>query len=157
MTATIFWWVLPACYTRKIVIRGFFGTLLLALGLWGFSHVFLLAQGMPASCQSACTCGCCMHGGMCPMMAAKARMERASRNVSGANQSQSGVSCSCLVSSPLSPIVPVSHADLLFTLPRLNLPFELPLANQRAGRNIAYLAAPAGRLPDPPPKAFSSV
>jgi hypothetical protein len=50
-----------------------------------------------------------------------------------------------------------SHAELLFNLPQTNLPFELPQAFNRAGRDFIYLAAPEGRLPDPPPKAFSSV
>ena len=138
------------------MIKGFLGTLLLVLGLWGSFHVLLLVQGVPASCRSVCTCGCCMHGGMCPMMAAKVRMEHASGNASGANRSQSGVSCSCSVSNPVSTMRPVSHADLFFNLPQSTLPFELPLANQRAGRDFVFLPAPAENLPDPPPKVSSS-
>jgi hypothetical protein len=143
-----------ACYTDKTVTKGFLWTLLVALGLWGSFHVPLLMKGTPASCQSAC--GCCMHGGMCPMMAAKAHMASGSKCVTGHSRSHSGVSCSCSVSHPTVPLMQASHADLLFNQPRMNLSFKLPLSNRRAGRHFAFLPAPGGRLPDPPPKTFSS-
>lgn len=91
------------------------------------------------------------------MMAAKARMEHRSTPASGANQSQSGVSCSCSVSHPNMPLRQASHADMFFNLTQSNLPFELPVATRRVGRHFAFLPAPAERLPDPPPKTFSSV
>jgi len=139
-----------ACYTGKTVTKGFFWTLLVALGLWGSFHVPLLMKGTPASCQSACSCGCCMHGGMCPMMATKAHTD------SGDSRSRSGFSCSCSLSQPAVPLMQASHADLLFNLPQANLPFELPLTIRRAGEDFISLPAPDSRLPDPPPKAFSS-
>ena len=91
------------------------------------------------------------------MMAAKARREHGSAHAPGANQSQSGVSCSCTLSSPVSSIIPASHADLLFNLPQANLIFKLPLSIRCAGTEVAFLAVPEGRLPDPPPKALSIV
>lgn len=155
--ASITRWFHLACYTKKIVIRGFFWTLLVAMGLWGSFPVSHLVKGAPASCQSACTCGCCMHGGMCPMVAAKASMEHGSTRASGANRSQSGVSCSCSVSHSTVPLMQSSHADMCFNLPHAGLSFELPLSIRRAGSSFVFLPAVDGLLPDPPPKTFSSV
>lgn len=150
-------WFLSACYTSRIVIRGFIGTLLLALGLWGSYHALLLVKGAPASGEFHCTCGCCMHGGTCPMMARKGRLANGSKCGSARSRSHSGFSCSCLVSHPTVPLMQASHSDLFFNLPQSKVAFELPMANQREGRNFSVLPAPAGRLPDPPPKVFSSV
>jgi hypothetical protein len=147
---------LLACYTSSIVIRGFFWTLLLALGLWGSSHLSLLVKGTPATCRSACTCGCCMQGGMCPMRAASAHTSPHSRYAAGAGQSHSGVSCSCTVSQPVVPLMQASHADLLFNLPHVNHYFELPVSIRCVGGDFVLLPAVDNLLQDPPPKAFSS-
>jgi hypothetical protein len=149
---------LHVCYTFHTVIRGFFGTLLLALGLWGSFHAFLV-KGTSASCQSACTCGCCMHGGMCHMMAKGAGMRMApeSGHISAASQTRPSVACSCSVSQPVTLLMSVSHAEMLFNLPQARIFSLLPSSINLGGANLLFRPAPDGRLPDPPPKAFSSV
>ena len=132
------------------MLRGFFATLLLAFGLWSSFQAPFLIKGTAGACQSACRCY--MHDGMCPMKAANARSKHGPASAAGASQLPTGVSCSCSVSSPVSIMMVVSHADLLFIQPPSNLPCELPIARQHAGREFAFLPAPAERLPDPPPK-----
>ena len=90
------------------------------------------------------------------MMASKAHTAASATRESGDSRSHSGVSCSCSVSHPTVPLMQGSHAEMLFNLPQSNLPFELPVATRRVGRHFVFLPAPAERLPDPPPKAFSS-
>jgi hypothetical protein len=147
-----------ACYTNQTVIRGFFWTLLLALGLWGSFHASLLVKGTAASCRSACTCGCCMHGGMCSMVpkGSRMRMRPQSGHASGASRTRPGVACSCSVSQPVTSLMSGSHADMLFNLPQARIAFLLPSSINPGGGNLAFRPAPDSRLPDPPPKTSSS-
>lgn len=147
------------CYTGGVVIRGFFCTLLMALGLWGSFHALLLVTGATASCRSACTCGCCMHGGMCSMITKGAPMRIVPQlgRATGASRARPGVACSCSVSRPVTSLMSASHAEMLFNLPQSRIPFLLPSSINPGGGNLAFRPGPDGHLPDPPPKASSSV
>jgi hypothetical protein len=152
------WGCLRVWYTYYTVIRGFVGTLLLVMGLWGSFHAALLVKGTAASCKSSCTCGCCMHGGTCSMMPERARMRMApqSGNASGASRTRPDVACSCSVSQPVTSLMSASHADMLFNLPGSKLFFVLPSAFNRGARNSAIRSVADGRPPDPPPRTSSS-
>ena len=143
-----------ACYSRTIVKRGFFWTLLVMFVLWIPSHKTLSVKGEGAGCPSACSCGCCKDGGMCPMMA---NHRRASSGSSQATQkSQSAVSCTCSVSPSSSSSLP-SETDLLPGLPG-SPPAALGLISvmQHPTRNFVHLSVPDLSLPDPPPRPLSS-
>lgn len=146
------------CYTDQIVIRGFFGTLLVAMGMWGSFHMLLPVKGTAAPCQSACTCHCCMDSGMCSMMkhGAPMRMGPESNSASNASPVRRAVACSCSLSPPAASLMLASHADLLFSLPQAKLHFVLPASLNWGGGNFIFWPAPDSRVPDPPPRPFSS-
>jgi hypothetical protein len=147
-----------ACYTSRIVFKGCFWTLLLAFSLWIPSHTFLKSQAGMGPCQSACTCGCCMHGhGKCPMMM---RMGGAggshALNASGSGPSPSGFRCTCSVSQDGSSFLPVSHSDLFFELPRREPAQELPSLRYRGYKDVARAPVADASIPDPPPKSLAA-
>lgn len=149
---------LRAWYTGSIVIKGFIVTLLLAVGLWGSFDMAPLVKGTAALCHSTCTCGCCMHGGMCSMMAkgAPMRMELQSTGTSGSSRAQPGVACSCSLSQPVTALILASHAGLSFSLPHAKPHFKLPSSFSFGGSNFIFWPVAGNRLPDPPPKPFHS-
>lgn len=146
------------CYTDQIVIRGFFGTLLVAMGMWGSFHILLLVKGTAAPCQSACASHCCMHGGVCSMMkhGVPMRMEPEPNSASDASPARPFVACSCSLSQPATTLMAASHADLLFDLPQSKLDFVLPSSFNSGASQAVFWPAADNQVPDPPPKAFPS-
>jgi len=90
------------------------------------------------------------------MMAKGAGMGRHALKAPGTGPSRSDVSCTCSVSQPVTSLMPVSHTDLFVSLPRAKLSFDLPSSINDAGVDFARMPVPDRRIPDPPPKAFSS-
>src|SRR5690349_7055599 len=115
-------------------------------------------KGTAASCQSACASHCCMHGGMCAMMkhGVPMRMELVSNSASDASPARPSLACSCSLSQPVTTLMPASHADMLFNLPQSKLHFVLPSSLNSGGSKAVFWPAADNRVPDPPPKAFSS-
>lgn len=161
MTITVWAWrparryLLPACYTVRIVTNSCFWTLLLALGLWFSFQSAHQPMGGMCHCSSGCTCGCCMNGGTCPMMMGKnSRGGSCFSKGSEAGCSRSHFTCMCAVSHPGTAVVP-SHTDLIFGRPAYR---QLPgpsLSLYCVSAEWVAMPIPNASLPDPPPKAFS--
>src|SRR5579875_100942 len=143
------------CYTGDIVTRGLICTLLMASGLWIPFHTSLLSRMGMGECQSACMPSCCMHGGMCPMMARNYHSESQSLKARPVAQSHSAVGCSCSLSNSNSPFT-MSQSNLIYGRPVFRPLSKLSASLYQDDKDFCLIAAAPSNLPDPPPKAFFS-
>jgi len=142
------------CYTKKIVIRRLLGALLVTSGLWIPFHTSFLSKLGMAQCQSACMPSCCMHGGMCPMMARYSHRELKSSKPRPAGKSHSAVGCSCSLSHPGS--FTISQANFIYARPVYRPISKLTVSVRGISNDFLLVPAVDPSLPDPPPKALSS-